>query len=139
MVLQISFVDFAMINYYNEVIGSTSTFLGASSCKFIPLRIAKDLRAFIRFPCDLYHDDPVWVPPLHSEQWAQFHPRKNAQLQPGVEPIRRYRVFELALWTSTLGLRHSPHGWARSFSIPIRESIRPTVASARSSIVFGRW
>jgi GNAT superfamily N-acetyltransferase len=40
----------------------------------------KDLRAFIQFPYDLYHDDPLWVAPLRSEQWAQFDPKKNPML-----------------------------------------------------------
>lgn len=39
-----------------------------------------DLRAFIQFPYDLYRDDPVWVPPLRSEQWSQFDPKKNPML-----------------------------------------------------------
>jgi ribosomal protein S18 acetylase RimI-like enzyme len=40
----------------------------------------KDLRAFIQFPYDLYRDDPLWIAPLRSEQWAQFDPQKNPML-----------------------------------------------------------
>ncbi len=40
----------------------------------------KDLRAFIQFPYDLYRDDPNWIAPLRSEQWAQFDPQKNPML-----------------------------------------------------------
>ena len=40
----------------------------------------RDLRDFIRFPYDLYQDDPNWVAPLRSEQWAQFDPKKNPML-----------------------------------------------------------
>ena len=40
----------------------------------------RDLRQFIRFPYRLYADDPNWVPPLWSEQWAQFDPKKNPML-----------------------------------------------------------
>lgn len=40
----------------------------------------KDLRAFIQLPYDLYRDDPLWVAPLRSEQWAQFDPKKNPML-----------------------------------------------------------
>ena len=40
----------------------------------------KDLRAFIQFPYDLYRDDPNWIAPLRSEQWAQFDPAKNPML-----------------------------------------------------------
>ena len=40
----------------------------------------RDLREFIDFPYRLYKDDPVWVPPLRSEQAAQFNPDKNPML-----------------------------------------------------------
>jgi GNAT superfamily N-acetyltransferase len=40
----------------------------------------RDLREFINFPYKLYQDDPVWVPPLRSEQKAQFNPKKNPML-----------------------------------------------------------
>jgi len=37
----------------------------------------RDLRAFIDLPYRLYRDDPVWVPPLRSEQRSQFDPKRN--------------------------------------------------------------
>ncbi len=37
----------------------------------------QDLRAFIDLPYRLYRDDPVWVPPLRSEQRSQFDPKRN--------------------------------------------------------------
>jgi GNAT superfamily N-acetyltransferase len=40
-----------------------------------------DLRRFVELPYRLYRDDPVWVPPLRSEQWAQFDPRRNPMLE----------------------------------------------------------
>jgi ribosomal protein S18 acetylase RimI-like enzyme len=40
----------------------------------------KDLRRFIELPYRLYRDDPIWVPPLRSEQWGQFDQRHNAML-----------------------------------------------------------
>ena len=40
----------------------------------------KDLRDFINLPYRLYKDDPNWVAPLRSEQWAQFDPEKNPML-----------------------------------------------------------
>lgn len=40
----------------------------------------RDLREFINFPYKLYKDDPVWVPPLRSEQKAQFNPQRNPML-----------------------------------------------------------
>jgi ribosomal protein S18 acetylase RimI-like enzyme len=39
-----------------------------------------DLRRFIRFPYRLYRDDPIWVPPLRTEQWGQFNPARNPML-----------------------------------------------------------
>jgi len=36
-----------------------------------------DLRAFIELPYRLYGDDPVWVPPLRSEQRSQFDPKRT--------------------------------------------------------------
>ena len=40
----------------------------------------RDLRDFIQFPYELYEADANWVPPLRSEQWAQFDPEKNPML-----------------------------------------------------------
>ena len=39
-----------------------------------------DLRRFVELPYRLYRDDPTWVPPLRSEQWAQFDARRNLML-----------------------------------------------------------
>ncbi|GAB4478981.1 MAG: hypothetical protein Kow00124_24030 [Anaerolineae bacterium] len=39
-----------------------------------------DRRRFIEFPYRHYRADPIWVPPLRSEQRAQFDPRKNPML-----------------------------------------------------------
>jgi ribosomal protein S18 acetylase RimI-like enzyme len=39
-----------------------------------------DLRRFIELPYQLYRDDPIWVPPLRSEQWGQFDARRNPML-----------------------------------------------------------
>ena len=40
----------------------------------------KELQEFINLPYCLYKDDPVWVPPLRSEQQAQFVPARNPML-----------------------------------------------------------
>jgi len=40
----------------------------------------RDLRQFIKFPYRHYQDDPIWVPPLRSEQWGQFDAKKNPML-----------------------------------------------------------
>jgi len=39
-----------------------------------------DLRRFVELPYRLYRHDPNWVPPLRSEQWGQFDPRRNPML-----------------------------------------------------------
>lgn len=40
----------------------------------------RDLVQFIQFPYRFYRDDPTWVPPLRSEQWAQIKPQTNPML-----------------------------------------------------------
>lgn len=40
----------------------------------------KELRRFIELPYRLYRSDPLWVPPLRSEQHAQFKPSSNPML-----------------------------------------------------------
>jgi ribosomal protein S18 acetylase RimI-like enzyme len=45
-----------------------------------PVESRADLRRFIQFPYQHYRDDPMWVPPLRSEQWAQFDPQRNPML-----------------------------------------------------------
>ncbi len=39
-----------------------------------------ELQEFIDLPYDLYHDDPMWIAPLRSEQKSQFVPEKNPML-----------------------------------------------------------
>lgn len=39
-----------------------------------------DLRRFIQLPYQLYRNDPNWVPPLRSEQWGQYDPKRNPML-----------------------------------------------------------
>jgi len=48
--------------------------------KIHPVESKRDLRQFIKLPYKLYKDDPIWVPPLLSEQKAQFDPNKNPML-----------------------------------------------------------
>ena len=40
----------------------------------------RDLQKFINYPFQFYKQDPIWVPPLRSEQQAQFDPKKNPML-----------------------------------------------------------
>jgi ribosomal protein S18 acetylase RimI-like enzyme len=45
-----------------------------------PVSNPRELREFIDLPYRLYRKDPVWVPPLRSEQAAQFDPCRNPML-----------------------------------------------------------
>jgi len=45
-----------------------------------PVQNRADLQAFIDLPYRLYRSDPAWVPPLRSEQAAQFDRLKNPML-----------------------------------------------------------
>jgi len=45
-----------------------------------PVQSKADLRRFVNLPYQHYRHDPIWVPPLRSEQWAQFDPRRNPML-----------------------------------------------------------
>src|SRR5512138_3250270 len=77
-----------------------------------------DLKQFIELPYRLYKDDPVWVPPLRDEQWAQYEPKRNPMLdhceytlfllEDGGEAIGRVSAFtdRLALehWGQPIGL-----------------------------------
>ncbi|MGL4611299.1 MAG: GNAT family N-acetyltransferase [Trueperaceae bacterium] len=36
-----------------------------------------DLKAFIDYPYKKYANDPLWVPPLHLDEWDKFNPKKN--------------------------------------------------------------
>jgi len=42
---------------------------------------AADRKRFIQFPYQFYRDDPVWIPPLRSEMYGQFHPKTNPLLE----------------------------------------------------------
>jgi len=39
-----------------------------------------DKARFIELPYQLYRHDPIWVPPLRSEQWGQFDSQRNPML-----------------------------------------------------------
>ena len=46
----------------------------------LPVETKKELAAFINLPYHLYKNDPVWIPPLRSEQDGQFDPKHNPLL-----------------------------------------------------------
>ena len=45
-----------------------------------PVRTKADLNHFIKLPYQLYQHDPMWIPPLLSEQRGQFDPKRNPML-----------------------------------------------------------
>jgi len=45
-----------------------------------PVSSRADLARFVELPYRLYRRDPLWVPPLRSEQWAQFDAARNPML-----------------------------------------------------------
>lgn len=49
--------------------------------KIYPVNSRRELHEFIGFPYELYRHDPVWVPPLRSEQRKQFDVRTNPFLE----------------------------------------------------------
>jgi ribosomal protein S18 acetylase RimI-like enzyme len=83
-----------------------------------PVQTKKDLADFIELPYRLYRRDPVWVPPLRSDQWNQFDPKRNPMLdhceyvlfllQDGPEVVGRISAFidRLAVdwWKEPIGL-----------------------------------
>ncbi|MFP3896199.1 MAG: N-acetyltransferase [Anaerolineales bacterium] len=42
-----------------------------------PVKTRRELRDLIKFPFDLYRDDPYWVPPLIRERMAHYDPERN--------------------------------------------------------------
>ena len=83
-----------------------------------PVKTKHDLKTFINFPYQKYKEDPVWVPPLRSEQRKQFDPQTNPfldhcewqlfLLKDGVEVIGRIAAFidtlAVDFWKEQIGL-----------------------------------
>ncbi len=70
-----------------------------------------DLKRFIELPYHLYKDDPVWVPPLRSEQWAQFDRTRNPMLDHCEYALflledQGRAVGRLSVFTDQLALEH---------------------------------
>ncbi len=42
-----------------------------------PVGTKREMRQFIMLPYMLYRDDPLWIPPLISQEKSQFDPKKN--------------------------------------------------------------
>jgi len=63
-----------------------------------PVTTKRELAEFIAFPYWFYRDDPVWVPPLRSEQHGQFDPGHNPLLD-----HCEWQLFLLMKGKSTIG------------------------------------
>lgn len=42
-----------------------------------PVENRRDLRKFIHLPAKIHKDHPNWIPPLYSDEWIFFDPKKN--------------------------------------------------------------
>ncbi len=51
--------------------------MSSQSIHIQPVSSRGQLRAFIKFPWQIYKNDPLWVPPLIGQQKEYFNPRKN--------------------------------------------------------------
>jgi ribosomal protein S18 acetylase RimI-like enzyme len=76
-----------------------------------PVESKDDLRQFIELPYQLYKNDPVWVPPLRSEQWSQFDAKRNPMLDHCTYKLflarEDGRVFgRISAFTDRLALEH---------------------------------
>lgn len=76
-----------------------------------PVQTQNDLEDFIGLPYELYRDDPIWVPPLRSEQQAQFDRLKNPMLdhcETGLFLLRdgKQLAGRIAAFTDQLALNH---------------------------------
>lgn len=54
-----------------------------SSITVRPVATAREKKVFLEFPWRIYHDDPLWVPPVLSERAAQIDPDKGAFFKRG--------------------------------------------------------
>ncbi len=48
------------------------------------VRSKRQLKTFIRFPFDLYRDNPYWVPPIIRDEMEFFNPKKNPSFEQGI-------------------------------------------------------
>lgn len=48
--------------------------------KTIPVRTKKEFKEFVYLPLKIYKNDPVWVPPLWSEEYSEYRRGENAVL-----------------------------------------------------------
>lgn len=99
-----------------------------------------DLKRFIELPYHFYQDDPMWVPPLRSEQWAQFDHARNPMLDHCEYALflledQGQAVGRLSAFTDRLALEHwqEPIGLFGSYEcIDNAEGSRLLLDAARS-------
>ena len=60
---------------------------GVSEVTVTPAQSIADREAFIRFPYELYQNDPNWVPPLQMERRDFLDPKKNPWFQFGTAEL----------------------------------------------------
>jgi hypothetical protein len=64
---------------------------GSQPVRVVPIETRRERREFIAFPYQLYRDDPVWIPPLLSEQRHQFSSRSPYHQHAAVRMWVAYR------------------------------------------------
>jgi hypothetical protein len=52
----------------------------------------KDIKKYIRFPFELYKDDPYWVPPLLADEYGFYNPKKNPNLR--ANPYKLFLAYQ---------------------------------------------
>ena len=54
-----------------------------SNIQIRPVQTAREIRQFLTFPWRIYHNDPIWVPPLLPERRKQIDPRQGTFFKRG--------------------------------------------------------
>ena len=54
-----------------------------SNIQIRPVQTAREVRQFLTFPWRIYHNDPLWVPPLLPERRKQIDPKRGAFFKRG--------------------------------------------------------
>lgn len=54
-----------------------------SALEILPVHTARERRTFLTFPWRIYHDDPLWVPPLLPERAKTIDPERGAFFKRG--------------------------------------------------------
>lgn len=86
-----------------------------------PVQTKSDLKQFIMLPYTLYKDDPLWIPPLISQEKDQFDPRKNPAYRycdtefflalRGGRPVGRIAAIVNRRYVDKLGKNCGRFGW----------------------------